>query len=76
MLACIANGIGRCLMIVVMRHTSDSADFETGADLGRQFALGPAQHNVQELLLSRNWGNVLPRGLHGGQFLIEERCLW
>jgi hypothetical protein len=60
-----------------MRRTSDSANLEAGTDLGGQFALGSAKHNVQELLLSRNRGDVLPRGLHGGQFwLIEERCVW
>jgi hypothetical protein len=50
-----------------MRQTSNSANLEASADLGGQFALGPAQHNVQKLLLSRDRGDVLPRGLHGGQ---------
>lgn len=49
-----------------MLRTSNSADFEAGADLGGQLALGAAQHDVEELLLSRHRGDVLPRRLHLG----------
>ena len=48
-------------------RTSNSADLEASTDLRGQLALGSAQHNVQELLLSGNRGDVLPGRLHGGR---------
>lgn len=49
------------------RHTSNTADFETGANLGRQLSLRSAQYNIEELLLSRHRRDVLPGRLHLGR---------
>ena len=48
-------------------QTSNTADLETGANLRWQLALGPAQNNIQKLLLSRHRGDVLPGRLHLGR---------
>lgn len=50
--------------------TSDTANLETRADLGRQLALGSAQDNVEELLLGRNRRDIFPRSLHDGQTIL------
>ena len=57
------------------RLTSDTVDVEAGTDLSGQFPLGPAQHNVQELLLSGNGRDVLPSGLHLGH-TGRRLCCW
>ena len=61
-----SDGEGGFLVVGAMR-TSNTTDLETSTDLGGQLALGPAQHDVQELLLSRDGGDVLPGRLHDGR---------
>lgn len=50
--------------------TSNSADFKTSTNLRGEFSLGPAEDDVQELLLSRHGRNVLPCRLH-----FDDLCL-
>lgn len=47
--------------------TSDSANLETRTNLRREFALSPAQYNVEKFLLSRHRRDVLPSSLHDGR---------
>jgi hypothetical protein len=54
-------------VVRVKSQTSNTADLETGANLRWQLALGPAQNNIQKLLLSRHRGDVLPGRLHLGR---------
>lgn len=56
-----------CAVWVLLLLTSNTADLKTGTNLRRQLALSPAQHNVQELLLSGHRGDILPSRLHDGR---------